>query len=80
MNPTPLAGNGIGWAVEMMRHGHKVTRLRWNGKGQSLFLVQPSNQLMTLPYICILTVDGDLVPWVASQTDLLSHDWELADE
>lgn len=26
-------------------------------------------------YIVISTVEGDLVPWVASQTDLLADDW-----
>ena len=26
-------------------------------------------------YIAMSTVDGDLVPWVASQSDLLAEDW-----
>ena len=34
---------------------------------------------MTLPYIYMRTVTGDLVPWLASQTDLLSSDWALAE-
>lgn len=29
------------------------------------------------PYIMMRTADGALVPWLASQTDLLSDDWEL---
>lgn len=29
-----------------------------------------------LPWIAMKTVDGGLVPWVASQTDLLATDWE----
>ena len=32
---------------------------------------------MTLPYIYMRTAQGDLVPWLASQTDLLAEDWEL---
>jgi hypothetical protein len=32
---------------------------------------------MTLPFIFISTVQGDLVPWLASQTDLLADDWAL---
>lgn len=28
------------------------------------------------PYIMMYTADGDFVPWVASQTDLLSDDWQ----
>lgn len=27
------------------------------------------------PYIAMLTVDGDVVPWVASQSDILEEDW-----
>ena len=30
---------------------------------------------MTLPYIYIETVQGDMVPWAASQTDILAEDW-----
>lgn len=29
------------------------------------------------PYLAMLTVDGDVVPWVASQTDILADDWRL---
>ena len=32
---------------------------------------------MTLPYIFISTVRGELVPWLASQTDMLAEDWEV---
>lgn len=32
---------------------------------------------MTLPYIYMSTAQGDLVPWLASQTDLLFQDWEV---
>lgn len=28
-----------------------------------------------LPYIAMSTVDGSLVPWLASQTDVLAEDW-----
>lgn len=27
------------------------------------------------PYLIMRTVDGEFVPWVASQTDLLANDW-----
>lgn len=30
------------------------------------------------PYLMMRTVDGDFVPWVASQTDLLADDWATA--
>ena len=30
------------------------------------------------PYLAMKTVDDDVVPWVASQTDILADDWTLA--
>ena len=69
----------FGWALAALRDGSRVVRQGWNGKGQSLELQVPaSGSKMTLPYIFIRTVLGDLVPWLASQTDLLSTDWDLA--
>jgi len=32
-----------------------------------------------LPYLMMKTVDGSFVPWLASQTDLLSEDWEIVE-
>ncbi len=67
---------GIGWAVKQLDHGEKVTRKGWNGPGQYLELQVPdAHSKMTLPYIYITTVQGDLVPWLASQTDILATDW-----
>lgn len=69
----------IGWAIQQMRNGAKVRRRGWNGPGQSLALQVPDEgSKMTLPYIFITTVQGDLVPWLASQTDILANDWEIA--
>lgn len=68
----------FGWALDQLRGLFKVTRRGWNGKGQYLALQNPDeHSKMTLPYIYISTVQGDLVPWLASQTDLLAVDWEL---
>ena len=67
---------GIGKAVKYMENGETVTRLGWNGPGQYLSLQVPNERSkMTLPYIYITTVQGDLVPWLASQTDILATDW-----
>lgn len=30
------------------------------------------------PYLIMKTADGSIVPWVASQTDILAEDWQLA--
>lgn len=66
----------IGGAIAVLRAGGKVTRTGWNGPGQFLQLQVPDeHSKMTLPYVYISTVAGDLVPWLASQTDLLAVDW-----
>ena len=66
----------FGEALVQMELGRKVTRNGWNGKGMYLEIQLPDeNSKMTRPYIYMKTAQGDLVPWVASQTDLLSNDW-----
>lgn len=66
----------FGEALELLRDGKCVSRTGWNGMNQCLTLQVPdANSKMTLPYIYIVTVTDDQVPWVASQTDLLSRDW-----
>lgn len=69
----------FGWALDQLREGRRVTRRSWNGPGQWLALQTPdARSKMTRPYIYISTVQGDLVPWLGSQTDLLAEDWTLA--
>ncbi len=66
----------IGQAITCLRSGFSVSRCGWNGADQKLTLQIPDkNSKMTLPYIYIKTVQGDLVPWLASQTDILAVDW-----
>ena len=70
----------IGQAVNRLRSGDKIARAGWNGKGQYVELQVPDeDSKMTLPYVFIHTVQGDLVPWLCSQTDLLANDWEIYD-
>lgn len=69
---------GIGEAIKELWHGSKVQRAGWNGKGMWLALQVPdANSKMTLPYIYMSTADGKLVPWLASQTDILAVDWSV---
>lgn len=69
---------GIGQAVKEMRLGQRITRSGWNGKNMYLELQVPDeHSKMTLPYVYMKTVQGDLVPWLCSQTDLLAEDWQL---
>jgi hypothetical protein len=70
---------GIGWAIERLFNGRRVCRPGWNGKGMYLELQVPdANSKMTLPYVYMRTAQGDLVPWLCSQTDLLAADWQIA--
>lgn len=63
-------------ALKELNTGGRLTRQGWNGKSQWLEMQRPdAGSKMTLPYIYIRTVQGDLVPWLASQTDLLAEDW-----
>jgi len=74
-----MAGNDFGWALKKLCEGASVSRDGWNGKGMWLRLQKPDgNSKMTLPYIYMRTVRGDLVPWLASQTDMLSSDWVIS--
>lgn len=67
----------IGDAVTYLRAGLKVRCVGWNGKGMWLQLQVPdAHSKMTLPYVYMHTAQGDLVPWLCSQTDLLAEDWE----
>ena len=68
----------FGAALALLRRGYRVTREGWNGKGMWLEAQYPDEgSKMTLPYIYMKTADNNLVPWVASQTDILSNDWKL---
>ena len=69
--------SGVMQAIE---RGHKLTRRGWSDPGQYIQLQRPDeNSVMSLPYIFIKTAQGDFVPWVASQTDLLADDWEVVE-
>lgn len=72
-----------------LKEGKKVTRLGWNGKGMYLYYVPAQSypavtdiaekefgdMVPYRDYIAMKTVDNYIVPWVASQTDLLAEDW-----
>ena len=72
----------FGDAVKKMKYrGGRFTRTGWNGKNQYIELQRPdAHSKMSLPYIYMKTVQGDLVPWLASQTDMLADDWMEVEE
>lgn len=68
----------------------RTRRVGWNGKGMYLFLVadwdindaptpvmDDDGEAEYMPFICMRTADQKLVPWLASQTDILATDWEI---
>ena len=67
-------------ALNLLKSDNKVCRSGWNGKGMYLKIQRPDeHSKMSLPYIFMKTACNNLVPWLASQTDLLSDDWGLVD-
>lgn len=86
-------GMTFGLAVDALKKGLKVTRNGWKGKGMFLFLVPGSvfkvnrapllglypegAEINYCPHIDMRTSDGKVVPWLASQTDVLAEDWSV---
>lgn len=74
----------FGDCVKELILGEKMRRSGWNGKNMWLRYVPSgygtvdNNDVPYLPYIEMFTAQGDLVPWLASQTDILANDWEFA--
>lgn len=83
----------FGDAICALKRGQRVSRNGWNGKGMFLFLVSGSVFKVNRPpllgiypegteikyhsHIDIKTADGQIVPWLASQVDMLSEDWVI---
>lgn len=81
----------FGDAVEAMKRGFKVVRQGWNGKGIFLYYVPAQSYPATTdiaklhfgetvpyePYIAMKHVGNKVVPWLASQTDILADDWQI---
>ncbi|MFC1088020.1 DUF2829 domain-containing protein [Pasteurella multocida] len=79
-------GINFGEAVQALKGGKTVCRSGWNGKGMFLFLVkgqeidvktQHGGELEWCDFIVMKTADNKLVPWLASQTDVLATDWQV---
>jgi hypothetical protein len=79
----------FGLAVEAMKQGFRASRRGWNGKDMFVYYVPANNYKATTDiaktefgesvpygaYIAMKTAQGNVVPWLASQTDMLSEDW-----
>ena len=91
----PVENMSFGLAIEALKAGKKVARAGWNGKGMFLFLVPGSTfkvnrpplmgiypegtEINYCPHIDMKTADGKVVPWLASQTDVLAEDWAVVE-
>lgn len=82
----------FGTAIVALKNKYKVAREGWNGKGMYLIYFSPvangieklqveglGTDHPLLPFILMKTVDGMLVPWLASQTDILAEDWTVVE-
>ena len=68
----------FGEALTLVKNGHKMQRAGWNGKGMWIEIQRPDkHSKMTLPYLYLNYPNGNAVPWLASQTDILEEDWML---
>lgn len=85
----------FGEVVAGLKVGKRYVRKGWNGKGMFIFLVagsqfkvnrEPLTSILGegtvvnyQPHIDMKTAQGDIVPWVASQSDILAEDWEMVE-
>lgn len=83
----------FGDAIRGLKQGARMARAGWNGRGMFLYFVPSGNYpartdiakkewgedglVPYQPYIAMKTVQGTVVPWLASQTDMLAEDWEI---
>jgi len=90
---TFVGEGSFGWALKMLENGEKVARDGWNGKDMFLFLVPGSKFKVNRPpllgiypegteieyhaHIDMKTAQGYVVPWLASQADILAKDWKV---
>lgn len=82
----------FGKAVEMLKRGFKVKRVGWNGKNQYIELasnvsyISPQNKVVNVDHkdmgnhaVAFVGTSGVQLGWLASQADMLSEDWEIAE-
>lgn len=68
--------NGKGMFVYLVPEGRYLAN---TNAGRLIAASRPDRLVPYRPYLAMKTVDNDVVPWVASQTDLLADDWGLAE-
>jgi hypothetical protein len=82
-------------ALTELKDNQCVSRSGWNGKNMFLYLVPANSYPAQTgaakrywgedglvpygAYIAMKTAQGNVVPWLASQTDILADDWGIVD-
>lgn len=82
----------FGFALELLKTGEKIARDGWNGKGMYVFLIGTdvsvpgtggwtytngvNDNFPLCPFIAMKTAEDKVIPWLASQADMLAEDWQ----
>lgn len=89
-----IDGMNFGLALEAAKMGRKIARAGWNGKGMFLYHVPAAayppktdaakeafggGNVPYGAYVAMKTAQGNVVPWLASQTDMLADDWYIVE-
>ena len=82
----------FGKAIDLLKEGKKLRRKGWNGKNQYIELatnisyknadgelININHKTMGNKAIAFIGTSGLQIGWLASQSDMLSDDWELID-
>ena len=82
----------FGKAIDLLKKGKKVSRKGWNGKNQYIELTSnisyknADGEIININHktignkaIAFVGTSGIQIGWLASQSDMLSDDWELID-
>lgn len=80
----PVGSFDFGEAIRRLKNGSRMARSGWNGKGMFVTFCPAGGEDYTLSdgmkvtrrdYLYMKAADDTVVPWVASQTDILACDW-----
>lgn len=69
----------FGQALEVIKKSGRVRRKGWNGKDMYLSMCWGGgfrDGYRIENYIYMKTAQENIIPWLASQSDMLSEDWE----
>ena len=78
----------FGDVIKAMKNDHEkaFARKGWNGRRMWIALFIPDSEVTDgeteyemQSFIVMKTAQGTLVPWLASQTDMLADDWEAVE-